>query len=76
MEKEKVFTDLFKESETVTAQHILWENFLKIRPGLKGSFNKFVFYVSLGENYGQPYLKDANGDLGYKLEVINNAPSV
>lgn len=64
----------FEKSDTIRAQHELWEDFLQERTDLgKGNQTyKFAFYVFLNENkIGATYGKDEKGNIGYGLRFIS-----
>lgn len=58
--------DCFKEVETATASHILFEQFDEYRPGT----NKFIFYLGMDGIFGHTKAKAPDGNMGYKLEFI------
>lgn len=68
--QEKLRTALakyFEPAEDVTAQHILYKQFVEEYGQI---ISKFDCYLSWVKAWGNPYLKDANGDLGFKMKVI------
>jgi hypothetical protein len=67
--KEVQISQILSKGEKVIAQHILYEQFIE-KTKWK-SLPKLIFYILLEEEFGAPYLKDSNGDLGYSL-IFNN----
>jgi hypothetical protein len=66
--KEVNLSAYYRKCDTVTAQHILFKNFTE---GTKwGGLPKLIFYILLNDTFGMPRLKDANGDLGYGIELM------
>ena len=66
-ELQDLLSNYFEPSETVTAQHILYENFVKEHGRL---ITKFQCYLTWHEAWGNPELKDEAGNLGYKMKVL------
>lgn len=67
----KPIEDHFEKSNTIRAQHLLWEDVIKQRPDLKGVRYKMAFYMLLGENpWGAVWGKDEKGDLGLGLRFV------
>lgn len=59
--------DCFKKSDTIRAQHVLFDDFKQERTDVM----KFTFYLWLGKNELQTNRgKDENGNLGFGLEYI------
>lgn len=68
MAKKEVDLEKFYEpSEECTAQHILFKDFVEATKW-KG-LPKVIFYILLGEIYGQPIHKDKDGYLGFKIKL-------
>ena len=65
----KPFKDCFAQSDTVTAKHILAEQYIKY---IDKPVIKLVVYVLMNEIFGEPFLKDSKGNLGYSL-TLNTA---
>jgi hypothetical protein len=57
----------FEPSEKVTAQHVLYNTFVKEYGAL---INKFSMYVMFQTAWGSPTGKDEKGDLGYHKKTI------
>lgn len=68
MAKKEVSIDQYYEpDEKCTAQHILFKDFIE---GTKWKgLPKVIFYILLGDTYGQPVHKDPNGYLGFKIKL-------
>lgn len=64
----KPLSECLVKSETVTAKHILFQNYIDL---IKKPLPKIFFYIILEEIFGQPTGKDDRGDLGYHLKVNN-----
>lgn len=64
--KEVDIVQFYEASEICTAQDILYDDFIK-NTKWKG-LPKVIFYILLGEAYGQPFEKNANGLLGFKIK--------
>ena len=64
--------DCFERSETIRAQHLLWEDFQKERTDIQGDrYYKMVFYIALSENHwGAKRGKSDDGSFGYGLRYI------
>lgn len=60
-------SEMFKESETVTASHIIFQ---QADQEYKRSIPKIFFYIVMEQVYGQAVHKDSRGDLGYKMEYV------
>lgn len=61
--------DCFEKSDTIRAQHLLYEDFKQERTDI----NKFIFYLWLQDNPLEAKRgKDEKGNLGYGLKYIPN----
>ena len=58
--------ECFEPSEEVTAQHILFRDYIKESPACP----KIFFYIVMEMVYGRVHLKDADGNLGFPLKFI------
>lgn len=58
----KPLKEYFQKSETVTAKHILAQEYMKIV-----NIPKIVLYIIMDEEFGQCDGKDEKGALGYHL---------
>lgn len=58
--------ECFEESETVTAQHILFKDYQREAPACP----KIFFYIVMEKVYGPARYKDERGDLGFKLRFV------
>lgn len=56
--------ECFEPSETVTAQHILFNDYLAECPAVP----KLFFYIAMEKVYGRALFINAEGDLGFKLQ--------
>lgn len=56
----------FEPSETVTAQHELYNQFDK---KFGAVVNKYYMYLLFSEGWGNPTGKDSNGNLGYHMKL-------
>jgi hypothetical protein len=65
--KELKLQNDFEPADTVTANHILFEQWRQKTQRFK--FAKFIFYIIMDEIYGESHEKDANGDLGRRLKM-------
>ena len=71
MGETKQFEEHFEKSDTIRAQHLLWEDVLKVRPDMRGVSNKMRFYMLLNQNpWGATWGKDERGDLGLGLRFV------
>jgi hypothetical protein len=66
--KEVHIVSFFEKSDEVTANHILYQQFIESSKW-KG-LPKIIFYILMSDVYGQPHLKDKKGLLGYALKII------
>jgi hypothetical protein len=57
----------FEPSETVTANHLLFEQWQQKTKRFK--LPKMIFYIIMDETYGASNVKDADGNLGRALKV-------
>lgn len=64
----KPLNECFSKSETVTAQHILFDSYVGY---IAKPLPKVVFYIIMQEIHGQPFEKDEKGCLGYRLTFQN-----
>lgn len=68
----KPLKECFRETETVTPKHILYEQYLEL---IQKTIPKVVFYIVMDDAYGHlighEILENGkHGCLGYKLEII------
>lgn len=63
--------DFFVKSETVTANHILAKAYIDHVPG---DLPKVFVYIIMEQVFGPCNGKDAKGDLGYFLQVVDPIP--
>ncbi len=59
------FKQCFNESESVTAKHVLWEDFVK---ATGCQIPKIFGYLTMDEVFGQCTGKDSQGYAGYHLQ--------
>lgn len=73
MEEFRPINQCFEKSDTIRAQHLLWDDFRKERTDVKDrGLYKIAFYIWLDENeLGAKYGKDENGNIGYGLKYID-----
>ena len=69
--KEVQIEQYLEPQDEVTAQHILFDDFV-LKTKWKG-LPKIIFYFLLNEIYKPPVLKDPKGYLGYPLKVKEQA---
>lgn len=69
--KEVNITPYYEPSDECTAQHTLFKDFTDATKW-KG-LPKIIFYILLGDAYGQPHHKDANSNLGFKIKLKTDA---
>lgn len=62
----KPMKEYFQKSETVTAKHILAQEYMKIV-----NIPKLILYIIMDEEFGQCDGKDESGALGYHLSFVN-----
>lgn len=68
--KEVDLKSLLKPAEKVTANHILYQQFIE---GTKWKgLPKVIFYIIIEQEFGSAMGKDEKGLLGYKLQLINS----
>lgn len=58
-------SDFFIPSETITAQHILAQQYIS---HINLCLPKLILYIIMNELFGNPNGKDADGNLGYYLK--------
>jgi len=68
--KEVDISQYYEPSEECTAQHILFKEFIETSKWK--NLPKIIFYILLGEVYGQPIHKDKDGNLGFKIKLIHS----
>lgn len=64
--KHPAFKNCFEYSDTVTAKHILYEQYVKKTQTV---IPKVFIYIVMDQAFGCPILKDEKGNLGYKLKI-------
>ena len=69
--KEVDIAKYYEPSEECTAQHILFKDFIAATKW-KG-LPKVIFYILLGDTYGQPVHKDHENNLGFKIKLKSDA---
>ncbi len=65
----KPISECFEKSETVTAKHILWHEYIAY---LQRPLHKVIGYIIMDEVFGQCDGKDEKGSLGYHLKFVAN----
>lgn len=71
IEKEaaEILNRWFEPSQEVTAQHVLYNDFVS---EYGGSLSKFVMYILFQQGWGNPTGKAECGSLGYHKKVVLN----
>lgn len=70
-QSEKALNIYFEASETVTAQHVLYNEFIALYPNMCSKFQMYTLFL---QGWGNPTGKDTDGNLGYHKKLKPKVP--